>query len=87
MDKINVKITIFSTDTCTKCKMLKNYLTSKWIEFRDLNALDNWNILKDTWFASAPIIRVEIEWQDDIWFWEVENFINYLDDDGVCVQA
>ena len=29
---------------------------------------------------SAPIIRVEIEEQDDMWFGDMEKFINYLDD-------
>lgn len=87
MAKTNVKITIFSTDSCNKCRMLKDYLKSEWVEFSDLNALDCWDELKDTWYMSAPIIKVEIEGWETTWFWEMEDFIKYLDDDDVCVPA
>lgn len=83
----NIKITLFTTEDCSKCKMLKMLLVTKNIDFRDLDAIANRETIKDLWFTSAPIIRVEIEWQDDVWFWDMEKFINYLDDDGVWVPA
>jgi len=82
-----VKVTIFTTEDCSKCKLLKMMLANKNIEFRDLDAVANRETIKDLWFAAAPIIRVEIDWEDDIWFWEMENFINYLDNNGIWVPA
>ena len=82
-----LKITIFTTEDCSKCKILKMLLATKNIEFRDLDAIANRETIKDLGFMSAPIIRVEIEWQDDIWFWEMDKFINYLDENGIWVPA
>jgi len=31
------KVTIYSTPTCPYCKMAKNYLTEKKIEFQDID--------------------------------------------------
>lgn len=82
-----LKITIYTTEDCNKCKLLKQLLTSKHVDFRDLDAVANWEQIKDCGFISAPIIRVEIEGQDDIFFWEMENFVNYLDDNWIGVAA
>lgn len=82
-----LKITIYTTEDCSKCKMLKMLLATKHIDFRDLDAIANWSSIKDLWFLSAPIIRVEIEWKDDIWFWEIEKFVQYLDDEGIGVPS
>ena len=82
-----LKITIFTTEDCCKCKMLKMLLATKNIEFRDLDAIANRETIKDLWFMSTPIIRVEIEWQDDIWFGDMDKFISYLDDNAIWVQG
>lgn len=82
-----VKVTIFTTEDCNKCKLLKMLLANKWVDFRDLDAIANRETIKDLWFASAPIIRVEIEWEDDIWFWEMDKFVNYLDENWIGVSA
>lgn len=82
-----VKITLYTTEDCSKCKMLKILLASKHIDFRDLNAIDNRESIKDCWFASAPIIRVEYEWRDDVWFWDIEELVRYLDDEWIGVLA
>lgn len=82
-----LKITIYTTEDCNKCKLLKQLLASKHVDFRDLNAIDNRESIKDCWFVSAPIIRVEIEEQDDIWFWDMEKFVNYLDDNSIGLTA
>ena len=82
-----IKVTIYTTEDCNKCKLLKMLLATKHVDFRDLNANDNRESIKDLWFMSAPIIRVEIEEQDDMWFGDMEKFINYLDDNWIGVQA
>lgn len=82
-----LKITIYTTEDCNKCKLLKQLLASKHVDFRDLDAIANRESIKDCWFASAPIIRVEIEWQDDIFFWDMEKFISYLDDNSIGLPA
>lgn len=78
-----VKVTIYTTQDCNKCKLLKQLLQSKHVDFRDLDAVANRESIKDCWFISAPIIRVEIEWKDDIWFWDMEKFVSYLDDEWI----
>lgn len=82
-----LKITIYSTEDCTKCKMLKMLLAVRHIDFRDLDATTNWDSVKDLWFMSAPIIKVEKEWEEPIYYWDMETFIKYLDDNGIWVQA
>lgn len=82
-----LKITIYTTEDCNKCKLLKMLLASKHIDFRDLDAIANRESIKDCWFISAPIIRVEIEWQDDIFFWDMEKFVSYLDDNSIGLPA
>lgn len=82
-----LKITIYTTEDCNKCKLLKMLLASKHVDFRDLDAVANRESIKDCWFVSAPIIRVEIEWQDDIFFWDMEKFVSYLDDNSIGLPA
>jgi glutaredoxin len=79
------KVTLYTTQDCSKCKLLKMLLATKHVDFRDLDAIANRESIKDCWFISAPIIRVEIEGQDDIFFWDMEKFINYLDDNAIGV--
>ncbi|MBO7693131.1 MAG: hypothetical protein J6T10_10925 [Methanobrevibacter sp.] len=43
-----IKVTLYTTEDCSKCKMLKQLLESKHIEFRDLNAIDNYESVKDS---------------------------------------
>lgn len=82
-----LKITIYTTEDCNKCKLLKQLLTSKHVDFRDLDAIANRESIKDCWFISAPIIRVEIEGQDDIFFWDMEKFVSYLDNNWIGLPA
>lgn len=82
-----LKITIYTTEDCNKCKLLKQLLASKHVDFRDLDAIANRETIKDLGFMSAPIIRVEIEWQDDIWFGDMDKFISYLDNNAIWVQG
>lgn len=77
-----LKITIYSTPTCSKCRMIKDYLTSQEIEFTDLDAVEHYEDVKDTWFMSAPIIKVEEENEPNIWFEEIEDFIAYINDNA-----
>lgn len=65
--------------------MLKQLLDSKHITYRDLNAIDNRESIKDCWFVSAPIIKFEREGSEDIWFGDMEKFISYLDDNGIGI--
>jgi hypothetical protein len=64
--------------------MLKQLLDAKHITYRDLNAIDNRESIKDTWFISAPIIKFERE-GNDIWFGDIQEFINYLNDNGIGI--
>jgi glutaredoxin len=79
-----IKVTLYTTEDCSKCKMLKQLLDSKHITYRDLNAIDNRESIKDTWFISAPIIKFERE-GNDIWFGDIQEFINYLNDNGIGI--
>ena len=80
-----IKITIYTTEDCNKCKLLKMMLASKHIDFRELNALDNRESIKDTWFASAPIIKFEQEWEPVMWREDMQAFISYLEDNGIGI--
>ena len=82
-----IKVTLYTTEDCNKCRLLKMLLATKHVDFRDLDAVANREQIKDLWFMSAPIIRVEIEWQDDIWFGDMDKFVNYLDDNWIGIAA
>ena len=92
-----LKITIYTTETCSKCRMIKEYLEEKLIPYTALDAVEHYDDVKDTGFAAAPIIKVEtiIEWEDNpiMWFEDIQEFIDYLNknDDKwkieECVQA
>jgi glutaredoxin len=43
-----IKVTLYTTEDCSKCKMLKQLLDAKHITYRDLNAIDNRESIKDT---------------------------------------
>lgn len=86
MDLIpEIKVTLYTTEDCNKCRLLKMLLATKHVDFRDLDAVANRDQIKDLWFMSAPIIRVEVEWQDDIWFGDMDKFVSYLDDNWIGV--
>ena len=82
-----IKVTLYTTEDCNKCRLLKMLLATKHVDFRDLDAVANREQIKDLWFMSAPIIRVEIEWQDDIWFGDMDKFVHYLDDNWIGIAA
>ena len=77
-----LKITIYTTETCSKCRMIKEYLEENFIPYTALDAVEHYDDVKDTWFMSAPIIKVEtiVEWEDNpiMWFEDIQEFINYL---------
>ena len=62
-----IKVTLYTTQDCSKCKLLKQLLNNKHIEYRELDAIDNRESIRDTWFASAPIVKFEYEWEPTMW--------------------
>ena len=82
-----IKVTLYTTEDCSKCKMLKQLLDAKHITYRDLNAIDNYESVKYSWFMSAPIIKFEREGKEDMWFGDMQEFISYLEDNGIWVQG
>lgn len=78
-------VTLYTTEDCSKCKMLKMLLATKHIDFRELDAITNWNTIKDLWFASAPIIKFEREWEEPLWFDDIQSFISYLEKNGLGI--
>lgn len=81
-----LKVTLYTTEDCNKCKLLKMLLATKHIDFRELDAIANWDSIKDCWFMSAPIMKVEYEWEDDKRFDDMQKFISYIDENGIWVQ-
>lgn len=62
-----MEIKIYSTESCYKCKMIKQALTLKWVEFTELSAIDNYDDIKDCGYVSAPIICVNgafMNWEE-----------------------
>ena len=41
-------VTLYTTEDCSKCKMLKMLLATKHVDFRELDAIANWESIKDT---------------------------------------
>lgn len=82
-----LKITLYTTEDCNKCKLLKQLLDNKHIEYRELDAMANRESIKDCWFMSAPIIKVEYEWEDDTWFEDMQKFISYIDENWIGIKA
>lgn len=71
------KIKIYTTPDCYKCKMIKQALSVKWVEFEELSAIDNFDIIKDSWYMSAPVVVV-----NDIYMgWE--EFMQYALDNKI----
>lgn len=81
-----IKVTLYTTEDCSKCKMLKQLLDAKHITYRDLNAVDNYESVKDSWFMSAPIIKFERE-GSEMWFGDMQDFIKYLDENWIGIAA
>lgn len=49
-------ITIYTTETCPKCKILKKKLTDKNIDFKEINDVE---ILKSLDIYDVPILEVD----------------------------
>lgn len=81
------KVTLYTTQDCSKCKLLKMLLATKHVDFRELDAIANRDNIKDCWFASAPIIKFEYEWEPTMWFDDVQSFVAYLDDNWIGLPA
>jgi glutaredoxin len=80
-----IKVTLYTTEDCSKCKMLKQLLDAKHITYRELNAIDNRDSIKDSWFISAPIIKFEREWEATMRFEDMQDFINYLNENWIGI--
>ncbi len=67
-----MKVKIYTTSKCTKCKMLKKFLASKGIQFEELNLEDSdvaaELIMKDVFDLTAPILEIgeKIYLKDDL---------------------
>lgn len=64
-------VTIYTTDTCPKCKILKKKLTSKNIEFKEVNDIE---ILKSLDIYEVPIL--ELDDGKDLEFNEANEWVN-----------
>ena len=42
------KVTLYTTQDCSKCKLLKMLLATKHVDFRELDAIANRESIKDT---------------------------------------
>lgn len=80
-----VEITIFTTPDCTKCRFVKDYLTQKHITFTEKDAVQYADEVADTWFQSAPIFKI-VEGDIGHFIWDVDEFIHWVDDNGLGVQ-
>lgn len=49
-------ITIYTTETCPKCKILKKKLTDKNIDFKEINDIE---ILKSLDIYDVPVLNVD----------------------------
>ena len=74
-------ITIYTTPTCNKCRMLKNFLEENHVPFEEKDAGDSYNEIKNTIFTSAPIIRV-IKWEF-MNMYDMDWFMDFLRNEGI----
>ena len=63
-------ITIYTTETCPKCKILKKKLNSKNITFNEVNDIE---VLKSLDIYEVPILEVENKYLE---FNEANNWVN-----------
>ena len=80
-----VEITIYTTPDCTKCRFVKDYLTNKHITFTEKDAVDFAEEVADSWFQSAPIFKIVTNLTSQF-MWDVEEFIHWIDDNGLGIQ-
>ena len=74
-------ITIYSTPSCNKCRMLMQFLSDNHIPYEEKDASENYNEIKNSIFTSAPIIRV-IKW-DTQKLYDMDMFMDFLRADGI----
>ena len=63
-------ITIYTTDTCPKCKILKKKLDSKNIHYKEINDIE---ILKSLDIYEVPILEVDNKFLE---FNDANNWVN-----------
>ena len=68
---------IYSTPTCMRCKIIKDMLTRWNVEFEERDAIENYDEIKDSWFASAPVVLYD----NQLFNWE--DFIDYAKKTGL----
>lgn len=54
-------IEIYTTETCWTCKMIMRMLENKWIEYKELSAIEHYDKLKE-YSQTVPIIFVNGEY-------------------------
>lgn len=74
-------IYIYSTDACNKCRMLKDALSDAQITYVEKDAIKEYDDIKDSWMASAPIVKIVTE--DGSKFYDLEWCIKFLKDEGL----
>lgn len=77
----NLEITIYTTTTCNKCRMLIEFLNQNNVKYEEKDANENWNEIKNTIFTSAPIIKV-IKW-DVMYMYDMDWFMDFLRNEGI----
>lgn len=76
-----VQITIYTTPTCNKCRMLISFLTDNKIEFEEKDANEAHNEIKNTIFTSAPIVRVIKGWVMNMY--DMDWFMQRMRNEGI----
>lgn len=76
-----VKITIYTTPTCNKCRMLVSFLTDNKIKFEEKDANEAHNEIKNTIFTSAPIVRVIKWWVMEMY--DMDWFMQRMRNEGI----
>jgi len=74
-------ITIYTTPTCNKCRMLIEFLNQNNVQYEEKDANDSWNEIKNTIFTSAPIIKV-IKWET-MHMYDMDWFMDFLRNEGI----
>lgn len=68
-------ITIYSTELCPKCKVLKAKLTAKNIEFEEIQDQEEVaRVAEETMIGEVPIIKIDDQYMN---FPAAVNWINY----------
>ena len=69
-------IIVYSSISCIKCRQLKWYLDSKWIEFEERDSQKHIKELERLAMSSLPIIKVEKDGEIEfMWF---DRFVDYM---------